>query len=148
MQEDFRSLSVSTDGPSNFSIQMGVIKSNLQSFLSQTSISWKGESFNHFSSEQRNCINSCKKLETQLQMLCDIIGLINEHIRDLNEKERLEEENRRLYPDLYWYDSDGDEHINRSIQRRIRANESMIDKLINNLNAYVSHIKSITGGIV
>lgn len=148
MNEDFRSLSVSTDGPSNFSVQLRLVKSSLHSFLSQTSISWKGDSFNNLNSEQANCVNSCNKLETQLGILCDIINLINRHSSDLTEKERLEEENDRLYPNLYWYDSDGDEHINRSIQRRIRANERMIAKLISNLNMYVDNIKSLTGGKV
>lgn len=145
MNEDFRPLSVSVNEAATFLGRMDMIVSGLQAFLSQTSVSWKGESFNNLCREQSNCVNSCKKLEGQVNTLYNIINLIKEHVSDLNSREKLEEENQRLYPDLYWYDSDGDRHTNRSIQRQIRANNQMIEHYNANLRRYVAEIQSLTG---
>ncbi len=147
MNEDFREYSVTTDGPNNFVSQLQVLESNLQSFLRQIAISWSGESFNNLSNEQMKCVNNVKNLSNQVVGLKDLVDLINYHIRDLNEKERLEEENRRLYPHLYWYDSDGDRHTDWAVKRQIDANKKEIARLINELNKYVIQMKGITGGV-
>ena len=146
MGEDFRSYSVTVDGPSNFLSQLQMIESNLQSFLSQIALNWRGDSFNHLSSEQQKCVNNIKNLNKQVLGLKDVVELINYHIRDLNEKERLEEENRRLYPHLYWYDSDGHRHTDHAVLSQIRANDREIARLKQELNRYVNQIKGITGG--
>lgn len=147
MNEDFREYSVTTDGPNNFISQLQVIESNLQSFLSQIAMAWSGESFNNLSNGQRKCVNNIKNLSNQVIGLKDIVDLINYHIRDFNEKLRLEDENRRLYPHLYWYDSDGDRHIDRAVKRQIDANKREIARLISELNRYVTQMKGITGGV-
>lgn len=146
MGEDFRSLYVTTDGPNNYLAELLVLQSNLQSFLGSLASNWSGRSYQHLVEEEKICITHFEKLQQKVRSLKDIVELINYHIRDLNEKERLEEENRRLYPDLYWYDSDGDQHTDYAVKRQIDANKERIRQLIIQLNQYVEQIKNITGG--
>lgn len=146
MSEDFRELSLMSQVATDFLTQLASVTGNLHSFMNQTSQYWRGNSFDHLISECSNCISDCDELRRLVSGFKNIMILINKHNEDHNMIDQLEEENRSLRPHLYWYDSDGDRHINRSVQRTIKLNNNKIRFLIKNLNSYVDQIKSITGG--